>query len=92
MPKPATLSPEAFAYLRREHDYLLQRSPAAAKRFLDLIEKARSDLADFPRLGPPTPIPGVRRYIAAPYILTYRVEASRILIFAIRHGRQAESN
>jgi toxin ParE1/3/4 len=91
MARRILLSARAQGWLRREVAYLTERSPTAARRLLVRIEDARRLLAEFPRSGPPGLVPGTRRLVIPPYVLTYRSNGPDLEIIDIRHGRQAET-
>lgn len=84
------LSKSAASWLRTEIRYLQQRSPAAAKIFLARISDARLVLGAHPEAGPVArslPVPDARTFVIGDYLLDYVIEADRIVIVTIRHGR-----
>jgi toxin ParE1/3/4 len=90
--------PTAVAVTRRAQlqlglivDYLIQRNPAAARRFQERIGAACRQLAALPFSGPPASRPGTRRLVVAPYVLTYRVTSAAVEILDVRHSRQRET-
>jgi len=88
-----TLSSKAHAYISSEAKYLRQRSHTAAEKFLALMRSARTDLADFPKMGrgkDGLPHGDMRLYFAGPYILDYVIQDNAVLVLAIRHGRQLD--
>jgi plasmid stabilization system protein ParE len=89
MARRVLLSARAQTWLHREVAYLAERSPAAARRLLERIEEARGQLSAFPRSGRPGLVPGTRRLVVTPYVLTYRERSENLEIIDIRHGRQA---
>ena len=91
MARRVLLSARAQGWLRREVAYLTERSPTAARRVLARIEDTRRLLAEFPRSGPPGLVPGTRRLVIPPYVITYRLDDSDLEIIDIRHGRRAEA-
>jgi len=90
MPRRVLLSARAERWLHREAAYLAARSIPAARRLLERIQSARRQLTAFPRSGRPGLVPGTRRLVVVPYILTYRERGTDLEIIDIRHGRQAE--
>ena|SRR5947209_8255191 len=88
MPRRVRFVPSAQRQLNAQLAFLGDRNPAAAYRLLDRIEAARQQLADFPRNAPRGAVPGTRRLIVAPYVLTYREAGDEIEIIDFRHGRQ----
>ena len=86
--KRIVLSADAAGYLEREKAYLMKANPRAATT-LRRLQAAFRMLAAHPNAGSPVlPLAGRRRFVEAPYVIDYRVEADAILISAIRHGRQ----
>ena len=89
--RPARMSPEARAWLLSEVRYLADRNPSAATAVLDRLGAARQTLADYPQIGTAGLIPGTRRLVVGPYILTIRHRAGTVEIAAIRHARQGDA-
>jgi toxin ParE1/3/4 len=84
------LSKSAAHWLRTEMQYLQQRNPAAAKAFATRISDAKLLLTAHPEAGPVArclPVPGARTLVTGDYLLDYRIEADRIILVTIRHGR-----
>jgi plasmid stabilization system protein ParE len=73
-----------------ETDYLAVRSAASAQGLRERIAAAQRLLSDFPRAGTQAHAAGTRRFVIAPYVLTYREIGPDVVIVDIRHGRQAE--
>lgn len=71
--------------------YLDEHSPTAAQRFLDALQRAQRQLADFPNSGPPGLRPGTRRLAIGEYILSYRRRGEAVEIFAVRHARRGDA-
>lgn len=63
-------------------------NPTAAIKLVDRFRQFRENLAEFSGMGVAGDIPGTRRAVMAPYVLTVRVKATTIEIVAIRHGKQ----
>jgi plasmid stabilization system protein ParE len=58
------------------------------------MRSARTDLADFPKMGlgkDGLPYGDMRLYFAGPYILDYAVRGDEVLVLSIRHGRQLDA-
>jgi plasmid stabilization system protein ParE len=91
MPHRVVFVRRARRQLNAQLAYLADRNPAAAQRLLERIQSARRQLADFPGSGAPATLPGLRRLVVAPYVLTYRVRGSNVEIIDIRHSRQREA-
>ncbi len=91
MARHVVFSLRAKAWFDAELIYLGERSAAAARRMVERIATARRPLADFPQRGARGVVPGTRRLVVAPCVLTYREATSDlVVILAIRHGRQRE--
>lgn len=84
----ARLSPEAAAWLRAEIAYIADRNPAAAKK---IARAARQMLSENPNIGPFGVIPGTRRFVVKPCVLTFRQRGGILEIVAIRHARQMDA-
>jgi toxin ParE1/3/4 len=89
MARLVIFSQRAESWVERELLYLREHSPAAARQLIQRLAAARQTLADFPQSGPRSSVPGTRRLIMLPYVLTYRETApDLVVIIDIRHGRQ----
>lgn len=74
------------------HDYIARDSPLYAERFIAKLVRAIEPLADFPELGRRVPEEPdeekVRELLVQAYRIVYRIEAMRILIVTVIHGRR----
>ncbi|MBP0575274.1 type II toxin-antitoxin system RelE/ParE family toxin, partial [Mycobacterium tuberculosis] len=70
MTRRVWLSPQAAAWLKAEIAYLAERSPSAAAAVALRFRRVRQSLDDNPLLGQIGLIPGTRRLVVAPYVLT----------------------
>jgi plasmid stabilization system protein ParE len=89
--KRIRLSAGARAYIRSEAQYLKDRSPAAALRFLDDLSRLKTNLLLFPQMGfrsDELPVPGILRFTMGDYLIDYEIADDLIEIRAIRHGHQ----
>ncbi|KAA6489813.1 type II toxin-antitoxin system RelE/ParE family toxin [Agrobacterium rhizogenes] len=89
--KRVRLSAGARAYIKSEAQYLKDRSPAAALRFLDDLNRLKTNLLLFPQMGfrsDELPIPGVLRFTMGDYLIDYEIADDLIEIRAIRHDHQ----
>jgi plasmid stabilization system protein ParE len=86
------LSRRAYGDLRRLRHWLEERNPEAADRAASAILTALRRLELFPLLAPE--LPGTRfrelsiRFGKRSYIARYAVDADRILVTRIWHGRE----
>jgi plasmid stabilization system protein ParE len=87
---PVELHPEAIAEAWEARLWYAQRSPTAALRFLNELDRAIEEVSQNP-LRWPTHLHGTRRYRLRrfPYLLVYRVVADeRVQIIACQHARR----
>jgi plasmid stabilization system protein ParE len=87
--------PSAAAFIRRERNYLRQRSPAAVRHFLADIASVVEMLDVHPDIGTPlaalrdTPLAGIRRWIKDGYSFDYELDADgRAIVILVRHQAQ----
>ena len=67
---------------------LAEQNPQAARDLLLRLERLKDTLGDFPDMTERGPLPGTRRVVMRPLILTTRVHENILEIAAIRHERQ----
>jgi toxin ParE1/3/4 len=89
MPHRVVFVRRAQRQLNAQIAYLVDRNPAAARRLSQAVESAGRQLADHPRSGPPGAIPGLRRLLVGPFVLTYRIRGTEVEVLDFRHARQA---
>jgi len=85
------MAPAARARFLEAIAYTADRSPAAAENLIRQMRELRERLADFPNIGVRGDIPGTRRVVIAPYVLTTRIGAGGIEIVAFRHAKQKDA-
>lgn len=80
----------ALSDLEAIHEYLAERSPAAALSVKNAIERRISRLADFPLAAPVTDQPGVRELTLGryPYKVYYEIDDDELWIVHIRDARR----
>ena len=66
-------------------------NPSAAIKLMERFLQFRENLAEFSGMGVTGDIPGTRRVVMAPYVLTVRVNATTIETMAIRYGKQKDA-
>lgn len=84
-------SPLALEKAEQTLEYLGERSPEAAERFMDGLLNAVDRLSDFPRIGRMVPElrqPNIRQVLHSNHRLIYRIEDDHIRIITLRHQRQ----
>ena len=87
-----TWSPLAEQRAREAVDYIAKDRPEAAARWLEALLERVGTLARFARRGRVVPeigSPAYREILHAPYRVIYRVDATRVVILTLRHGRRA---
>jgi plasmid stabilization system protein ParE len=85
------VAPAARAWYLAEVRYLAERNAEAGARVADLIRTARLNLSENPEMGRVGLIPGTRRLMVGPYILTTRLRGGVVEIAAIRAARQGDT-
>lgn len=88
----ARMAPRALAWFHGEIAWLAERNPAAARAVVTRFRDAQRRLADWPGIARPGAIPGTRRLVVGPYVLTTRERGGVVEIIAIRHGRQRDAD
>jgi len=79
----------ALIRLELIREYIAQFDPDAAQRFAAGLFAAGNSLQDFPNRGRPARRGSRELSIIPPYVIRYRVDAERVYIIDIKHGRQA---
>jgi plasmid stabilization system protein ParE len=87
----AGMSPGAEAKFLKGIAYIAERNPAAAEKIVVKMRNLRERLADFPEIGVRGEIPGTRRIMLNPFVLTIRQGKGGIEIAAVRHGKQKDA-
>ena len=67
---------------------LASENPVAARDILRRLETLKTGLAQFPEMTKRGTLPGTRRVVMRPLILTTRIRGGVVEIAAIRHERQ----
>ena len=82
-------SARALADIKSIDAYISRHDPRAAERVFKAIQAAAQRLRTFPRSGPPGPLPGTRQIVVTgtPYLMPYRIEADRVVVLRVLHGR-----
>jgi plasmid stabilization system protein ParE len=80
----------ALARLREIRAYIAKDKPEAAGRLAMRIVAVVEALSEHPYLGRMGAEPGIRELVIAgtPYVGLYRVQAERVIISTIWHGKQ----
>ena len=86
-------SPLALAKLQEIQAYVAKDKPDAAARLAMRIVAVVEALRDHPYLGRTGAEAGIRELVigGTPYIVLYRVRASRVIISTIWHGAQRKA-
>jgi len=84
-------SPEAVEDLEAIAEYIRRDSPFYARAVVTSIVNLGRELGEFPQMGRVVPELGeedIRERFVHSYRVIYRVEATRLLILAVIHGRR----
>jgi plasmid stabilization system protein ParE len=87
-----TWSPLAEQRAHEPVDYVAEDRPQAAAAWLEALLERVGKLDRFARRGRVVPeigLPAYREVLHAPYRVIYRVDATRVVILTLRHGRRA---
>jgi plasmid stabilization system protein ParE len=91
-PRMAGMSLEAEAEFLQGIAYIAQRNPSAAEKIVGKMRNLRERLVDFPNIGVRGEIPGTRRMVLNPFVLTVRQGKSGVEIAAVRHAKQKDAD
>ena len=89
MSKRIELHPEALAEAAGARDWYTQRSPRAAVRFLDALDRAVEAIGEAPQRWAKF-LYGTRRHRLSrfPYLLVYMEGDDSILVIAVAHAKR----
>ena len=88
-------SAPALSDIARLQTFLVPKSPEAARRAVAAIRRGVRDLRAHPEIGRPVEdmLPEYREWIIefghSAYLVLYHFDGRRIVILAVRHGREA---
>jgi plasmid stabilization system protein ParE len=88
-------APGAARNLDRLHDFLAEKSPAAAARTAQAILKGAEALTSHPEIGRlfDDTAPGLREWVIpfgnSAYVLLYEYDGGQVTVLAIRHSKEA---
>ena len=89
-------SEAALRDVARLHDFLLPKSPDAARRAVKAIRQGIKALGKHPEIGRPVEelLPEFREWVidfgGGTYIALYYFDGKEVVILAVRHGREAD--
>jgi plasmid stabilization system protein ParE len=89
--RPARMSAAARSWYLAEIRYLADRDPETASRVVDMFRTATLNLGAYPKIGVAGLIPGTRRLVVGPYVLTTQQRQGIVEVLAIRHARQQDA-
>lgn len=74
--------------LQSVHQYLGERSPTQADAMIERILASIDVLEQYPNLGRPGRLRGIRELVVAgtPFIVFYRLQRDQVLILGVVHG------
>jgi len=84
----------ALADIEQTFSYISQDDPAAASQVVIAVEKTIARLAEFPRSGVETSLPGVRVAVVYPYpyLVFYSIAGESLIIRNLRHGARRRTD
>jgi toxin ParE1/3/4 len=87
MSKPLEWSPRSLKHVKAIRDYIAADNPTAAISVLSEIKEKAENLTQFPMLGRQGRATGTRELVISkyPYILIYKLTATKIKIAAVVH-------
>jgi plasmid stabilization system protein ParE len=89
-----TWTQPALRDLRRLHDFLAFKNPAAAMRAANTIREQLNSLEKHPQIGrlidnfPPEYRELIIEFGQGAYVARYRFNAEWVIVLAVRHGRE----
>jgi plasmid stabilization system protein ParE len=79
----------ALDELERLHAFIAKENPQAARRISQARRRSIQLLTEQPHMGQTLPTaPGVRRWIAGPYVVHYVIDGEQLTVLRIWHGRE----
>lgn len=80
----------AVESVRSVHRHIAVENPAAAGKVVSRIERVVERLAEHPMLGRAGRVEGTREIVVPglPYLVVYRVDADRVTILRVFHGKR----
>lgn len=91
MPRKVAIAPAAEARFLAGIAYIAERNPSAAAKIVGRMRELRERLAEFPNIGVRGEIPGTRRVLLNPFVLTVRQGRDGVEIAAVRHAKQKDA-
>jgi plasmid stabilization system protein ParE len=85
------LSPRAERWFLKAIAEIAEVDPGAARKIKARLERLKTLLSTFPEMTERGVLPGTRRIVMHPFILTARVRGDVMEIVAIRHARQKDA-
>ena len=89
MSSPIEIHPEAAAEVQAAYAWYQQHNPSVAAAFLAEVDRAISQISEFPDRWPRFKR-GTRRFVLHkfPFLVVYRKSGGMIQVVAIAHGRR----
>ena len=80
----------ALRNLDRHASYIAKDNPDAARRAVERVQAAVSQLTQYPSMGRIGRVPGTRELIVggAPWVIVYRLHANAVEVIRALHGAQ----
>jgi plasmid stabilization system protein ParE len=88
---PVRLSRNAERWFLNRIAEIAEQNPSAARKILLRMERLKDVLSSFPHMTERGILPGTRKIVMTPFILTARFRNGVVEIAAIRHARQEDA-
>lgn len=85
-----SFSPQAERSFREKILAIAEVNPDAARKIVARLEKLKERLSAFPEMTEPGLLPGTRKIVLLPFVLTARVHRGIVEISSVRHARQRD--
>jgi plasmid stabilization system protein ParE len=89
--KAVKVSPKARRWFLNKVSDVIEVNSQAAEKLIQRFKQFRENLGEFSGMGVAGDIPGTRRVVRRPYVVTIRVKAGLIEVVAIRNARQGDA-
>jgi plasmid stabilization system protein ParE len=89
-PRSGKFFPAGGALVQGENLAIAEVNPDAARKIVARLEKLKERLSAFPEMTEPGLLPGTRKIVLLPFVLTARVHRGIVEISSVRHARQRD--
>lgn len=85
------LTPVALSDLKRLRQFIAVKNPQAAQRYSQSLRRSLKNLASQPNIGRLVDEElNIRELIAGDYLARYRVMGDSVVVFKVRHTKEAD--